>query len=203
LAARFARLGIREEDLEESFVQSGGKGGQNVNKVATCVVLVHRPSGMAVKCQRERTQGANRLIARAMLADKIEEERLGRESARAQAAEKIRRQKRRRFWRRIFSASACARVFLPKISRSIFSTRSLLARKRFSAWERSSWHFTRTPEGRCRSTTQVDTLLTFWPPLPPERTNCSSRSSARMPRRSRRSSRARTFPGETGNIVTT
>jgi len=96
LAARFAQLGIRDEDLEESFVTSGGKGGQNVNKVATCVVLVHRPSGMAVKCQRERTQGANRLIARQMLADKIEEAHLGRASARAQAAEKIRRQKRRR-----------------------------------------------------------------------------------------------------------
>jgi protein subunit release factor B len=96
LAARFAQLGIREDDLDESFVTSGGKGGQNVNKVATCVVLVHRPSGLAVKCQRERTQGANRLIARQMLADKIEEERLGRASARAQAAEKVRRQKRRR-----------------------------------------------------------------------------------------------------------
>ncbi len=96
LAARFAELGIREQDLDESFVQSGGKGGQNVNKVATCVVLVHRPTGTAVKCQRERTQGANRLIARRMLADKIEEARLGRASARAQAAEKIRRQKRRR-----------------------------------------------------------------------------------------------------------
>ena len=96
LAARFAQLGIREDDLDETFVQSGGKGGQNVNKVATCVVLVHRPSGTAVKCQRERTQGANRLIARQLLADKIEEARLGRASARAQAAEKIRRQKRRR-----------------------------------------------------------------------------------------------------------
>src|SRR6266851_4143608 len=96
VASRLAALGIREDDLDESFVHSGGKGGQNVNKVATCVVLVHRPSGMAVKCQRERTQGANRLIARQMLADKIEEERLGRASARAQAAEKIRRQKRRR-----------------------------------------------------------------------------------------------------------
>ena len=57
LAERLARLGVREEDLDESFVHSGGKGGQNVNKVATCVVLVHRPSGIAVKCQRERTQG--------------------------------------------------------------------------------------------------------------------------------------------------
>src|SRR6516225_4484010 len=96
LAERLARLGVSEDDLEESFVHSGGKGGQNVNKVATCVVLVHRPSGLAVKCQRERTQGANRLHARVMLADKIEEQRLGRASARQQEAEKIRRQKRRR-----------------------------------------------------------------------------------------------------------
>src|SRR6516164_10861598 len=96
LEDRLAKLGVREEDLEESFVHSGGKGGQNVNKVATCVVLVHRPSGIAVKCQRERTQGANRLVARRMLADKIETARLGRQSARQQDAERIRRQKRRR-----------------------------------------------------------------------------------------------------------
>ena len=96
VASRLAALGIREEDLDESFVHSGGKGGQNVNKVATCVVLVHRPSGTFVKCQRERSQGANRLIARALLADKIEEQRLGKQSARRQEAEKVRRQKRRR-----------------------------------------------------------------------------------------------------------
>jgi protein subunit release factor B len=96
LEERLARLGVRDEDLEESFVHSGGKGGQNVNKVATCVVLVHRPTRIAVKCQRERTQGANRLIARQMLADKIEELRLGAASRRQQEAEKVRRQKRRR-----------------------------------------------------------------------------------------------------------
>jgi protein subunit release factor B len=96
LEQRLAQLGIRDEDLEESFVHSGGKGGQNVNKVATCVVLVHRPTRIAVKCQRERTQGANRLIARQMLADKIEELRLGAASRRQQEAEKVRRQKRRR-----------------------------------------------------------------------------------------------------------
>jgi protein subunit release factor B len=96
LEERLARLGVRAEDLEESFVHSGGKGGQNVNKVATCVVLVHRPTGLAVKCQRERTQGANRLIARQMLADKIEERKLGAASKRQQEAEKVRRQKRRR-----------------------------------------------------------------------------------------------------------
>jgi protein subunit release factor B len=96
LEERLAKLGVRAEDLEESFVHSGGKGGQNVNKVATCVVLVHRPTGIAVKCQRERTQGANRLVARRMLADKLEERLLGAASKRQQEAEKIRRQKRRR-----------------------------------------------------------------------------------------------------------
>jgi protein subunit release factor B len=96
IAQRFAALGIDEGDLDESFVHAGGKGGQNVNKVATCVLLVHRPSGLRVKCQRERTQAANRLIARTLLADKIEEQRLGKLSARQQEAEKVRRQKRRR-----------------------------------------------------------------------------------------------------------
>ena len=96
LSARLAALGIHEDDLDESFVHAGGKGGQNVNKVATCVVLVHRPTGTMVKCQRERTQGQNRLIARALLAEKIETARQGRASARAQEIARVQRQKRRR-----------------------------------------------------------------------------------------------------------
>ncbi len=96
LRRRLSGLGIREEDLRETFVTSQGKGGQNVNKVATCVVLVHGPSGMGVKCQQERSQGLNRYFARKILADKIEEAKLGAESKRVQAAERIRRQKRRR-----------------------------------------------------------------------------------------------------------
>jgi protein subunit release factor B len=96
LRERLDRLGVREEDLDEQFVRSGGKGGQNVNKVATCVVLVHLPSGTRVKCQQERSQGLNRYFARKLLADKLEAERLGRQSAQEQAMERVRRQKRRR-----------------------------------------------------------------------------------------------------------
>jgi len=96
LRLRMAALHIEEEDLEESFVRSGGKGGQNVNKVATCVVLVHRPTGTSIKCQQERTQGLNRYLARKLLADRIEAAQLGRQSQQQQEAERIRRQKRRR-----------------------------------------------------------------------------------------------------------
>jgi protein subunit release factor B len=93
---RMLALGIREDDLEESFVTSQGKGGQNVNKVATCVVLFHRPSGLRIKCQQERSQGLNRYLARKQLADKIEAAKLGALSKRQQDIERIRRQKRRR-----------------------------------------------------------------------------------------------------------
>lgn len=96
LDARLQKLGIREEDLDEQFIRSSGPGGQHVNKASTCVVLTHRPSGLSVRCEQERSQGLNRFIARRRLADKLEEQRLGRLSARQQAIEKIRRQKRRR-----------------------------------------------------------------------------------------------------------
>ena len=96
LALRMAALGVREEDIEESFVRSGGHGGQNVNKVATCVMLVHRPTGVQVKCQATRQQGLNRFIARRLLLDKIEERKNGFVAAERAEQEKIRRQKRRR-----------------------------------------------------------------------------------------------------------
>ena len=96
LAERMRRLGIREEDLEERFVRSSGPGGQRANKVSTCVVLRHRPSGMEVRCQRERIQPLNRFLARRLLVDRLEAQRLGRLSEEAQRIAKIRRQKRRR-----------------------------------------------------------------------------------------------------------
>ena len=96
LRSKLEHLGIYEKDLEESFVRSQGKGGQNVNKVSTCVYLKHIPTGVEVKCQKTRSQGLNRYYARVLLFEKIEYLMKGRESEERHRIEKIRRQKRKR-----------------------------------------------------------------------------------------------------------
>jgi protein subunit release factor B len=96
LRARMDALGIYEQDIAESFVRSGGKGGQKVNKASTCVYLKHLPTGIEVKCQEERSQSLNRYRARVILAKKVDELVKGRESEEQQRIEKIRRQKRKR-----------------------------------------------------------------------------------------------------------
>lgn len=96
LKARMRRFGVKEADLTERFIRSSGRGGQNVNKVATCVYLKHRPTGIEVKCGRERVQVLNRFIARNILVGKIEKMVLGKASEERKRIEKIRRQKRKR-----------------------------------------------------------------------------------------------------------
>ena len=96
LVRRMAALGIREADLVERFIKGSGAGGQKVNKTSSCVYLLHRPSGLEIKCQRERSQAMNRFFARRELCDRLEEKIKGAASARQQEAEKIRRQKRKR-----------------------------------------------------------------------------------------------------------
>lgn len=96
LEDRMASLGIREVDIQERFVHARGRGGQKVNKTAACVYLKHLPTDIEVKCQESRSREANRFFARRLLADKIEDSILGRESPRARKIEKIRRQKMKR-----------------------------------------------------------------------------------------------------------
>jgi len=96
LVRRMQELGVNESDIDESFVRSSGPGGQNVNKVSTCVVLVHRPTGLLVKCQESRSQGLNRFYARRILLDKIEQRQKGFVQAERDRVEKLRRQKRKR-----------------------------------------------------------------------------------------------------------
>lgn len=96
LHEKMRRFAVRESDLRESFIRSGGPGGQHVNKVATGVYLKHIPTGIEVKYTQARSQAFNRFMARRILVDKIADRVLGRQSEERARREKIRRQKRRR-----------------------------------------------------------------------------------------------------------
>lgn len=96
LRARMAACGLDESDIEESFIRSGGPGGQHVNRTETAVQLRHQPSGLEVKMQKARSQGLNRFYARRRLCELLEARLLGDQSPQALKREKIRKQKSRR-----------------------------------------------------------------------------------------------------------
>ena len=96
LLKRMAALGILEGDLQEWFIRGGGPGGQKTNKTSSTVCLRHTPTGLEVRCARERSQSRNRCHARRDRCDKFAEKIRGEKSKKEQEREKIRRQKRRR-----------------------------------------------------------------------------------------------------------
>lgn len=94
LREKMKALGIRESDLEEKFIRSSGKGGQHVNKTSTCVYLKHLPTGLEIKCMKDRSQSVNRFLARRELVEAVE--RLsGKTTAEELKRERIRKQKAR------------------------------------------------------------------------------------------------------------
>jgi protein subunit release factor B len=95
LREKMGALGIDEKDIEEKFVRSSGRGGQKVNKTSTCVYLRHIPTGIEVKCMKERSQSLNRFFARRELLERIEKLRGGTTLENVKR-EKIRRQRAKR-----------------------------------------------------------------------------------------------------------
>jgi len=103
LQLKMLELGVREQDLEESFVRSSGNGGQHVNKTSSCVQLKHTPTGITATCMRERSQSVNRFLARRELLERIEATRGG-TTPEMKRVEKLRKQKDRRRRRRTLPA---------------------------------------------------------------------------------------------------
>ncbi len=89
-------LGVKPEDISEKFVVGGGKGGQKINKTASCAMLKHIPTGTTVKCQKHREQSRNKLSAYKLLILKIEDQVKGAKSDRAKRIFKLRKQKKKR-----------------------------------------------------------------------------------------------------------
>ena len=75
LKTRMERLGVSESDIEEKFVLGSGHGGQKINKTSSCVFLLHKPTGITVKCQATRSREKNRYFARRRLCELIEQQK--------------------------------------------------------------------------------------------------------------------------------
>ena len=96
LIDRMKCFNVTEKDFQERFVKGSGKGGQKINKTSSCVVLKHIPTGLTVKCQRERSLSINRFLARRLLVDKIERSITGMISEKDRIIKKKIKQKKKR-----------------------------------------------------------------------------------------------------------
>ena len=96
LRARFVCLGVSPDDIEETFIRGAGAGGQKINKTSSTVRLRHRPTGLDVRCQRERSQTTNRMLAWLELADRLEARQLAAAGAALAARELERRRNRKK-----------------------------------------------------------------------------------------------------------
>lgn len=96
LRARFVSLGVAAGEIEEEFIRGAGAGGQKINKTSSTVRLRHRSTGIEVRCQQERNQSVNRLLAWTELAGKLEWCRAEKANAAQADRELVRRQKRQK-----------------------------------------------------------------------------------------------------------
>jgi protein subunit release factor B len=96
LFKRMNALGIRPEDLEESFSRSSGPGGQNVNKVSSAATIRHLPSGLTITASDNRSQATNRRLALERLLAALEARRNEEHRSHLAAVSKLRRQRARR-----------------------------------------------------------------------------------------------------------
>ena len=93
---RLAALGTRRADVEERFIRGSGPGGQKINKTSSTVWLRHGPTGVEARCQRERSQSANRELAWSELVEKLEARARAKKAAVVEARETERRRTRQK-----------------------------------------------------------------------------------------------------------
>lgn len=96
IQARLAALDTGLVEVEERFVRGAGPGGQKINKTSSTVWLRHKPTGIEVRCQQERSQSANRELAWAELCAKLEAHRAAQAAERQNAVQKALRRDRQK-----------------------------------------------------------------------------------------------------------
>lgn len=95
LKRKMDEIGVDEKDFEEKFIRASGRGGQKLNKTSSSVYLKHIPTGLEVKCMKERSQSVNRFLARRELLERIES-LSGKKTKADLKLDKIRKQKAKR-----------------------------------------------------------------------------------------------------------